>query len=66
MAFPFLTNESVSVQEVSYFDLFLQPCLVLGHFLGEDKFWAKILKTDDFVSFIVPQKQPRQNNYCIP
>ena len=39
---------------------------VFGHFLGEDKFWAKILKTDDFVSFIAPQKQPLQNNYCIP
>ena len=39
---------------------------VLGHFLGEDKFWAKILKTDDFVSLIAPQKQPLQNNYCIP
>ena len=39
---------------------------VFGHFLGEDKFWAKILKTDDFVSLIAPQKQPLQNNYCIP
>ena len=48
----------------------MRPCLgsfhLLGHFLGEDKFWAKILKTDNFVSLIAPQKQPLQNNYCIP